>query len=149
MLSSLLFSDVDLLPPHCKSPLFSLSPSLDFSFFLLLFLLLFLQALNIVPFPLVSSQTPAPPRRLLPPYPYMSVPGITPFTGMPNTSNSDLLRYLHQENSYAQALMARTQEFQRTLFAEMKNLMPPNISTPSERCGEWLPLFSFLFIFFV
>ncbi|KAM0941718.1 putative oligopeptidase B [Dioscorea sansibarensis] len=61
-----------------------------------------------------------------------------PFHWMCNTSDPDLLRYLHQENSYAQAFMADTQELQRTLFEEMKNRMPPKISTRPERWGKWL-----------
>ncbi|KAH7688999.1 Peptidase S9A prolyl oligopeptidase protein, partial [Dioscorea alata] len=57
---------------------------------------------------------------------------------MSKTSDPDLLRYLHQENSYAQTFMADTQELQSTLFEEMKNRIPPKMSTPPERSGKWL-----------
>ncbi|XP_039059867.1 protease 2 [Hibiscus syriacus] len=61
-----------------------------------------------------------------------------PYHWMHNTSDPDFLNYLNQENSYAQAFMADTQYLQRTLVAEMKNWMPPKVSTPVERFGPWL-----------
>ncbi|KAJ0986805.1 hypothetical protein J5N97_005161 [Dioscorea zingiberensis] len=72
-----------------------------------------------------------------------------PFHWMSNTADPDLLHYLDQENSYAEAFMADTQELQRTLFSEMKGRMPPKVSTPPERWGKWCTLspFSFILVF--
>lgn len=57
---------------------------------------------------------------------------------MRNAKDPDFVDYLNQENSYAQAFMADTQNLQRTLLEEMKNRLPTQISTPPERWGHWL-----------
>lgn len=57
---------------------------------------------------------------------------------MRNIDDPDFSNYLNQENSYAQSFMADTQTLQRTLVTEMKNRMPPEVSTPVERFGPWL-----------
>ncbi|KAH7688997.1 Peptidase S9A prolyl oligopeptidase protein [Dioscorea alata] len=89
--------------------------------------------------PFLSSPLKPPlPKKIASTISVHGFPWDDPFHWMSNTSDPDLLRYLHQENSYAQAFMADTQELQRTLFAEMKNRMPPKISTPPERWGKWL-----------
>ncbi|KAF2282934.1 hypothetical protein GH714_043251 [Hevea brasiliensis] len=55
---------------------------------------------------------------------------------MRNTNEPDFVDYLNQENSYAQAFMADTQNLQRTLFEEMRNRMPqkfpllPSVGVP-------------------
>ncbi|XP_057996268.1 uncharacterized protein LOC110643906 [Hevea brasiliensis] len=61
-----------------------------------------------------------------------------PYHWMRNTNEPDFVDYLNQENSYAQAFMADTQNLQRTLFEEMRNRMPTKISTAPERWGPWL-----------
>ncbi|KAK9096269.1 hypothetical protein Sjap_021766 [Stephania japonica] len=57
---------------------------------------------------------------------------------MSNTDDPDLLEYLNKENSYADAFMSDTANFQRKLFSEMKSRLPTSISTPPERWGPWL-----------
>ncbi|KAJ0986861.1 hypothetical protein J5N97_005217 [Dioscorea zingiberensis] len=92
------------------------------------------------------SLSPFLPSPFKPPFPKkipttISVHGSSwddPFHWMSNTADPDLLHYLDQENSYAEAFMADTQELQRTLFSEMKGRMPPKVSTPPERWGKWL-----------
>lgn len=64
------------------------------------------------------------------------------YNWMRNTNEPDFLHYLNQENSYAQAFMADTQNLQRTLSEEMRNRMPTKISTASERWGPWFVHFS-------
>ncbi|XP_065879706.1 uncharacterized protein [Euphorbia lathyris] len=61
-----------------------------------------------------------------------------PYHWMQNTTHPDFLHYLNQENSYAQAFMADTQILQQTLFHEMTNRIPAQISTPPEPWGPWL-----------
>ncbi|XP_044491388.1 protease 2 isoform X2 [Mangifera indica] len=71
----------------------------------------------------------------------LSAPGLTwqdPYYWMRNTNDPDFIDYLNQENSYAQAFMADTENLRRTLFSQMKNRMPARISTPPERWGPWL-----------
>lgn len=83
------------------------------------------------------SQPPPLPKKV----PFtLSAHGLTwqdPYHWMRNTNDPDFINYLNQENSYAQAFMADTHSLQRTLFSEMKNRMPPKISTPPERWGPW------------
>ncbi|XP_048228684.1 protease 2 isoform X3 [Ricinus communis] len=84
------------------------------------------------------SQSPPLPKKV----PFtLSAHGKTwqdPYHWMRNTNDPDFISYLNQENSYAQAFMADTQNLQRTLFAEMKNRLPTKASTPPERWGPWL-----------
>ncbi|KAF9674210.1 hypothetical protein SADUNF_Sadunf10G0103900 [Salix dunnii] len=61
-----------------------------------------------------------------------------PYHWMRNAKDPDFVDYLNQENSYAQAFMADTQNLQRILLEEMKNRLPAQISTPPERWGHWL-----------
>ncbi|KAK0575078.1 hypothetical protein LWI29_033700 [Acer saccharum] len=61
-----------------------------------------------------------------------------PYHWMKHTDDPDFIKHLHRENSYAHGFMADTHNLQRTLFSEMKNRMPTNISTPPERWGPWL-----------
>ncbi|KAK3222775.1 hypothetical protein Dsin_009800 [Dipteronia sinensis] len=84
------------------------------------------------------QQPPQVPKKL----PFtVSAHGFTwqdPYHWMKHTDDPDFINYLHRENSYAHAFMADTHNLQRTLFSEMKNRMPTNISTPPERWGPWL-----------
>lgn len=57
---------------------------------------------------------------------------------MRNINDPDLVSHLRNENSYAEAFMADTEELQRTLFGEMKRRIPRKICTPPERWGPWL-----------
>ncbi|KAJ6312400.1 hypothetical protein OIU77_014020 [Salix suchowensis] len=61
-----------------------------------------------------------------------------PYHWMRNAKDPDFVDYLNQENSYAQAFMADTQNLQKILLEEMKNRLPAQISTPPERWGHWL-----------
>ncbi|GAY64572.1 hypothetical protein CUMW_234540 [Citrus unshiu] len=88
----------------------------------------------------LASSSPPPPVPKKIPY-EASAHGLTwqdPYHWMKNTNDPDFINYLNHENSYAQAFMSDTQTLQRTLFSEMKNRMPSNISTPPERWGPWL-----------
>lgn len=74
----------------------------------------------------------------------LSAHGLTwqdPYYWMRNTNDPDFIDYLNQENSYAQAFMADTENLRRTLFSQMKNRMPARISTPPERWGPWFVRF--------
>lgn len=87
----------------------------------------------------LASSSPPPPVPKKIPY-EASAHGLTwqdPYHWMKNTNDPDFINYLNHENSYAQAFMSDTQTLQRTLFSEMKNRMPSNISTPPERWGPW------------
>ncbi|XP_061976902.1 uncharacterized protein LOC133698042 [Populus nigra] len=88
-------------------------------------------------FPLPSQSPPVPKKR-----PFnISAHTRTwqdPYYWMRNAKDPDFVDYLNQENSYAQAFMADTQNLQRTLLEEMKNRLPTQISTPPERWGHWL-----------
>ena len=87
-------------------------------------------------FPLPSQSPPVPKKR-----PFnISAHTRTwqdPYHWMRNAKDPDFVDYLNQENSYAQAFMADTQNLQRTLLEEMKNRLPTQISTPPERWGHW------------
>ncbi|XP_011009418.1 PREDICTED: prolyl endopeptidase-like [Populus euphratica] len=88
-------------------------------------------------FPLPSQSPPVPKKR-----PF-NVSAHTktwqdPYHWMRNAKDPEFVDYLNQENSYAQAFMADTQNLQRTLLEEMKNRLPTQISTPPERWGHWL-----------
>ncbi|PHT67577.1 hypothetical protein T459_27064 [Capsicum annuum] len=50
----------------------------------------------------------------------------------------DFIKYLQQENAYAQYFMKDTEEGQKVLFAEIISRMPNKISTPPELWGPWL-----------
>ncbi|XP_042502302.1 protease 2 isoform X2 [Macadamia integrifolia] len=60
-----------------------------------------------------------------------------PYHWMSNSDDPDLLNYLNQENLYAEAFMADTENLQRELLLEMQSRMTPKISTPPERWGPW------------
>ncbi|KAI9169466.1 hypothetical protein LWI28_012690 [Acer negundo] len=86
-----------------------------------------------------SHQQPPPVPKKLPFT--VSAHGFTwqdPYHWMKHTPDPDFIKHLHRENSYALGFMADTHNLQRTLFSEMKNRMPTNISTPPERWGPWL-----------
>ncbi|XP_043717411.1 protease 2 isoform X2 [Telopea speciosissima] len=61
-----------------------------------------------------------------------------PYHWMSNPEDPDLSNYLNQENLYAEAFMADTENLQRELLLEMRSRMPPKISTPPEHWGPWL-----------
>ncbi|XP_020537515.1 dipeptidyl aminopeptidase BI isoform X2 [Jatropha curcas] len=90
------------------------------------------------PFFSLSSETPPLAKKV----PFsVSAHGKTwqdPYHWMRNTSDPDFVNYLNQENSYAQAFMADTQNLQQTLVNEMRSRLPTKISTPPERWGPWL-----------
>lgn len=67
-----------------------------------------------------------------------------PYCWMSNVNDPDFIRYLQQENSYADAFMKDTSELQRTLYFEMLGRMPAKISTPPERWGPWYILFIYI-----
>ncbi|XP_010261180.1 PREDICTED: uncharacterized protein LOC104600060 [Nelumbo nucifera] len=85
-----------------------------------------------------SAATPPVPKKI----PFtVSAHGRTwedPYHWMSNTNDSDLLKYLNQENNYVEAFMADTIQLQQKLLSEMRSRMPPKISTPPERWGPWL-----------
>lgn len=92
------------------------------------------------------SQTVPPPVPKKVPF-TVSAHGIKwqdPYHWMRKTDDPDFINYLHQENSYAEAFMADTNNLQQTLFSEMTSRMPSKISTPPERFGPWSVL---LFIY--
>lgn len=52
----------------------------------------------------------------------VSAHGMTwedPYHWMKQTDDPDFIKYVHQENSYADAFMANTKHLQRTLYSEM------------------------------
>ncbi|KAL0463699.1 UNVERIFIED_CONTAM: hypothetical protein Slati_0257500 [Sesamum latifolium] len=67
--------------------------------------------------------------------------GVTwkdPYHWMSDINDPDFIRYLNQENSYAEAFMQDTLNKQRILYSEMVSRIPSKISTPPERWGPWL-----------
>ena len=61
------------------------------------------------------------------PYHWMSTPA----------GKAQLTKHLHQENLYADTVMADTLALQRRLVQEMENKMSTELSTPPERWGSW------------
>lgn len=60
-----------------------------------------------------------------------------PYHWMSNIHDPDFINYIHLENNYCEAFMADTHKLQSTLFSEMINRLPNQISTPPERWGPW------------
>lgn len=84
-------------------------------------------------------QTPPPPVPKKVPF-KASAHGVTwqdPYHWMKHTDDPDLINYLDQENSYADAFMDDTKSLQQTFYSEMIARLPSKISTPPERWGPW------------
>ncbi|XP_071708962.1 uncharacterized protein [Rutidosis leptorrhynchoides] len=62
---------------------------------------------------------------------------------MSNTHDPDFITHIQNEYNYSEAFMADTHNLQRTLFTEMINRIPDNISTPPE---VWGPCFKRMYL---
>lgn len=61
-----------------------------------------------------------------------------PYHWMSNPSQKAfLVEHLHQENKYADVVMADTLQLQQTLMREMASRMGSELSVPPERWGSW------------
>lgn len=122
---------------HPKCPIKRSSLSLIFRLFPNISSFHFSSVCRGLSFPPLSQTSPPIPKKI----PFeVSIHGKTwkdPYHWMSNTEDPDLSQYLKQENSYAEAFMADTQNLQRTLFTEMTSRMTTKISTPPERLGPW------------
>ncbi|KAL8157387.1 hypothetical protein AgCh_002182 [Apium graveolens] len=56
---------------------------------------------------------------------------------MKQTDDPDFIKYLHQENSYADGFMDDTKTLQQSFYSEMTARIASKISTPPERWGPW------------
>lgn len=61
---------------------------------------------------------------------------------MKQTDDPDFIKYLNQENSYADGFMDDTKTLQQSFYSEMISRTPSKISTPPERWGPWYYYFS-------